>query len=102
MAKVYGYSDDIVCIEHIDGGSTEIDCYDMDVRIEFEDGTVIRIGYPKRDMSVWGIEIEEEGCAYSKLKVCEDEEAEIYSDVFEIDAEAVSTAVISRQLRDGF
>ena len=41
MAKVYGYSDDIVVIEHLDGGCTEIDCYDKDVAIEFGDGTVI-------------------------------------------------------------
>lgn len=97
MAKVYGYSDDLVCIEHIDGGSTEIDCYGKDVRIGFEDGTVIRVGYPKEGPAVWWIEVEEEGDAYSKLKTCEDEEAEIYSDVFEIDAEAESTAVIEQK-----
>ena len=100
MAKVYGYSDDIVCIEHIDGGSTEIDCYNRDVRISFEDGTVIRVGYPKDGFAIWWIEIEEEGYAYSELTPCTDEDAEVYSDVFVIDAEAESYAAIGRKHPD--
>ena len=67
MAKVYGYSDDIVCIEHHEGGCTEIDCYNKDVRIGFEDGTVIRVGYPKDGPAVWWIEVEEEGCVLTAL-----------------------------------
>lgn len=97
MAKVYGYSDDIVCIEHIEGGCTEIDCYDRDVRIVFEDRTVIRVGYPKAGMAVWWIEVEAEGYAYSDLKVCEGEDADPYSDVFVIDAEAESYSVINQR-----
>lgn len=97
MAKVYGYSDDIVCIEHIEGGCTEIDCYNKDVRICFEDGAAIRVGYPKDGSAVWWIEVEEEGCAYSTLQSCEDEDAELYSDVFTIDAEAESYSVIGQK-----
>ena len=97
MAKVYGYSDDIVCIEHLEGGCTEIDCYDSDVRIRFKDGTVIRIGYPKADMAVWWIEVEKKGEAYQEIHICEDEDAKVYSDIFEIEAEVKSYSVIKQK-----
>lgn len=98
MAKVYGYSDDIVCIEHIDGGCTEVDCYNRDVRIIFEDGTTIRVGYSKDNAGIWWIEVEKRGTATQNLVVCEDENAEIYSDVLYIDAEVVSYAVIKKEV----
>lgn len=101
MSKIYGYSDDIVCIEHIEGGCTEIDCYGKDVLLNFDDGTVARIGYPKANLSVWWAEIEEEGYAYTKLRVCEDEEASIYSDVLEVDAELESYSVVEQKYPKG-
>ena len=90
MAKVYGYSDDIVCIEHLEGGFTEIDCFDSDVVITFEDGTEILVSYGKGDKAIWKIQLATCGCAYCELIPCEDEDAKIYSDVFEIEAEAFS------------
>lgn len=101
MAKVYGYSDDIVCIEHVDGGCTEVDCYRHDVLLTFEDGTIIRAGYPKKDKGVWWIEIEKQGTAYHSLEVCEDEDAEVYSDVFYIDAELSEYSVVPRKSDGG-
>lgn len=70
-----------------------------DVRIRFLDGTVIRIGYPKNNLAVWWIEVEKQGSANQKLTICEDEEADIYSDIFEIDSEIKSHSVI-KQLKD--
>lgn len=101
MAKVYGYSDDIVCIEHIEGGCTEVDCYCKDVRIGFTDGTVIRVGYSKKDKGIWWIEVEKRGKAEQELVVCEDENAEVYSDVFVIDVEAESCTVIEQKYLQG-
>lgn len=101
MAKVYGYSDDTVCIEHIEGGCTEIECFGEDVLITFEGGTVIRVGYSKKGMAVWWIEVEAEGNAYSELQLCEDENAEPYSDVFTIDAEAVACGCIGQKYPKG-
>lgn len=94
MSKVYGYSDDIVAIEHIDGGCTEIDCYDKDVAIVFGDGTVAHIGYGKGDRGIWWIRIiTSGGAAYTKTE-CDDEDADVYSDILEIEAEAVSWAFV--------
>ena len=89
MAKVYGYSDDIVCIEHLEGGCTEIDCYDKIVAIQFDDMTTIRCGYGKKSGGIWWIKVTQEGSAQHELTVCDDEDADVYSDVFTIDAEAV-------------
>ena len=94
MTRVYGCSDDLVEIEGSNYPDGEIDCYDKDVRITFADGTVVRIGYPKDGMAVWWIREEQRGTADRTITVCEDEDADIYSDVFEIDSEIVSHEVL--------
>ena len=97
MTKVYGASDDLVEIEGSTYKEDEIGCYQHDVRIRFLDGTVIRVGYPKDDIAVWWIEVEKQGTAEQKMTICEDEEARIYSDVFEIDSEIKSHSVIKQK-----
>lgn len=97
MVKIYGVSDDLVEIEGSYYKEDEIGCYDSDVRIRFVDGTVIRVGYPKADAAIWWIEVEKHGAAKQFLDVCYDEDAEIYSDIFEIDAEIKSHSVIKKK-----
>lgn len=87
MVRVYGCSDDLVEIEGAKYPDDEIDCFDRDVLIGFKDGTEIRVGYPKENMAVWWIEIEKTGGAAYAMNRCDDEDAEIYSDVFSIDSE---------------
>ena len=101
MAKVYGNSDDIVCIEHLEGGCTEISCYDKIVVIQFEDMTTIRCGYGKDIGGIWWIKVTQEGTAYYELHVCEDEDADVYSDIFEIDAEAVLCELLPTERSEG-
>ena len=87
MVKIYGCSDDLVEIEgDLEYPEDEIGCYESSVRIWFNDGTIILIGYPKEGMAVWWIRVETQGTAKQNLRICEDEDAEIYSDIFEIDA----------------
>ena len=97
MVKVYGASDDLVEIENSQYKEDEIGCYDHDVRIRFLDGTIIRVGYPKDGLAIWWIEIEKKGTAEQKLTICEDEDARIYSDIFEIDSEIKSHSVIKQK-----
>ena len=97
MVKVYGVSDDLVEIENSKYKEDEIGCYDHDVRIRFFDGTVIRVGYPKDGLAIWWVEIEKQGTAEHKLTVCDDEDARIYSDIFEIDSEIKSYSVIKQK-----
>ena len=97
--RVYGMSDDLVEIENSCYSEDEINCYNHDVKIKFDDGTVIRIGYPKQDAAVWWIKVEEQGKVEHTLTICNDEDAEIYSDVFEIECEVFSTFVIPKDLK---
>ena len=97
MVKVYGASDDLVEIENSKYKEGEIGCYVHDVRIRFLDGTIIRVGYPKDGLAIWWIEIEKQGTAEHKLTICNDEDARIYSDIFEIDSEIKSHSVIKQK-----
>lgn len=97
MVKIYGVSDDLVEIEGSYYKENEIGCYNSDVRIRFTDGTVIRVGYPKENAAIWWIEIEKHGAAKQFLDVCDDEDARIYSDIFEIYAEIKSYSVIKQK-----
>ncbi len=97
MIRVYGASDDLVEIENSMYKKDEIECFECDVRIRFLDGTTIRVGYPKDGLAIWWIEIEKQGAANQKLTICEDEDARIYSDVFEIDSEIKSHSVIKQK-----
>lgn len=92
--KVCGHSDDLVAIEGSRYKENEIECFGRDVMIRFTDGTIIRIGYCKPDLGVWYIVVEETGTATQTLTVCEDEDADVYSDVFEIGAEITSHEVV--------
>lgn len=87
MVMVYGRSDDLVEIEGSNYYEDEIGCYNQDVIISFEDGAQIRIGYGKGDLAVWYIIVEREGTSEYNLYICSDEDADIYSDIFEIDSE---------------
>ena len=95
MIRIYGASDDLVEIEGSEYQEDEIGCYNSQVRIWFDDGTVILVSYGKQDLAVWSIVIEKVGTAKFDLQICEDEDADIYSDIFEIDSEIVRHEVIS-------
>lgn len=97
MIKIYGCSDDLVEIEGSGYKEDEIGCFDHDVRIRFLDGTVIRIGYPKDGLAIWWIEVEKQGTSKQALTVCDDEDGDIYSDIFKIDAEIKSHSVIKQK-----
>lgn len=91
MLRVYGESDDMVIVEGTKTEFDEIGCFDSACCIEFEDGTEINVSYPKRlidhVLAVWEIKVEKEGTAKHDLKECFDEDADCYSDIFNIDSE---------------
>lgn len=89
MLKVYGQSDDILIIEGAPYPADEIGCFDSTVQVRFSDGTIINVGYGKDHSGIWWIEVVEKGNAPQKITPCFDEDAEIYSDIFEIDADYV-------------
>lgn len=96
MVRVFGYSDDCVGIEGSSYSEREIGCFDHDVRIMFDDGCVIRVGYDIRKDGIWRIAVEHPGEKTWKFTYCNDADAEIYSDIFETEAEIVRHEVIGR------
>jgi hypothetical protein len=95
LTKIYGSSDDLVEIDGIH--SDEIGCYEKNVRIVFRDGTKILVGYSKPGLGVWWIKVEKRGTAEQKLTICQDEDAEIYSDIFEIDSTIRGWAIVKKE-----
>ena len=89
MIKVYGYSDDNLVLDGAPYPADEIGCYDQVVEIEFSDGTNIRAGYSKPNLAVWWIRVDKHGSAEQRLTICNDEDADPYSDAFEIEADIV-------------
>ena len=87
--RVYGYSDDLIEIEKEQNGKwlpvEEIDCYNREIRIDFQDGTAILCGYPKKTGAIWYIKILQTGTAEHSRTVCDNEDDEIYSDIFVIE-----------------
>ena len=66
------------------------------VSITFDDGTVITIGYGKENLAVWWIRIDQAGTTDPDLIICDDDEAAIYSDILEIDAEVVAWKLVDK------
>ena len=97
MVRVFGYSDDCIEIVRSGYGENEIGCFDSDVRITFDDGSVIRVCYPEDEEGIWRIAVERTGQRTWKLTYCNDADAEIYSDIFETEAEVVQHEVIDRK-----
>ena len=94
MIRIYGASDDLVEIEDSEYQENEIGCYEAKVRIWFEDGTVILVSYGKDCGAIWEILVEKDGPSKHEVILCYDEDADIYSDIFEIDSEIVRHEVI--------
>lgn len=86
MVKVYGINDETLIVEE-DGFERELPTEHNDVRLIFNDGTVITFKYSVRRNKVWTVEIEDEGYSESDLTDYEDRYANIPSDSFEIDAD---------------
>lgn len=97
--KVYGYSDDLVDIDRLDGSNIdEIGCFERIVEVRFKDGTIIHVQYPKRPgLGVWGITYINKGPAEQELTECEDEDADLYSDVLVIHAELEEVFVRNKE-----
>ena len=79
--KIYGSSDDL--IEFEGDIYDEIGAYKaQDKGILLSDGTVLECSYPKAPgLGVWGFKLIRAGRLFDRIEECNDENAEIHSDI---------------------
>ena len=82
--RIYGSSDDNVCFDGDVSG--EVGCYGTDDReqgvlIICSDGTLLEAKYGKADMAIWGITVIKKGELFDEIEPCNDEDAEVNSDL---------------------
>lgn len=68
----------------------KIKCDQKTVKITFVDGTVIHAGYPKKEKPICWIHVTNKGSAWQNLRICNNENDQYCSDIFEIDSEIQS------------
>lgn len=90
--KIYGQSDDLIEIKN-DKNFDEIGCFNQTTTIWFSDNTIIAVKYGKDGKGIWEIKEIQGGHAPRKLTSCYDEDADVYSDIFEIEAEVSDVCV---------
>lgn len=75
--RIWGASDDLV---EIDGDVRgEEGSFDTDTLLVCSDGSILSIEYGK--LGVWKITIIRQGDLYERLEVCDDPDADVYSDI---------------------
>lgn len=79
MTKVYGTSDDLIEFEGDVSG--EVGCCDNGVLLVFSDGTILEVKYGKLGRAIWGITLHKQGELFDRIELCDDEDADIYSDI---------------------
>lgn len=83
VTTIYGTSDDLIEFEGQFRG--EVGAYGTDegegVLVIVSDGTLLNVKYGKGGQGIWGISVLKKGTAYAGFEPCDDEEADIYSDI---------------------
>lgn len=84
MTKVYGASDDLIEFEGDVSG--EVGKYGTDdnasgVLVFFSDGTILEVKYGKLGRAIWGITLHKQGDLFDRIELCDNEDADIYSDI---------------------
>lgn len=88
MVKIYGSSDDLVCLDNSTYGVDEIGCFDVKgVRLFLDDDTILVVRYTN---GIWRIEIERKGTAPYQHTVCPGDDEDDYSDVFCTESDVIA------------
>ena len=101
MLKIYGTSDDLLEIEGAKYPFDEIGCFDSIVKICFTDNTTIEVTYGKESLGIWKISFIKRGSATQTFIECKDENADVYSDILEIDAD-IDKIFVNEKLYKGY
>lgn len=92
MVKIYGSSDDLVCLDNSNYGVDEIGCSNVKgVRLFLNDDTILVVRYTN---GIWRIEIERKGTAPYQRTVCPGDDEDDYSDVFRTESDIIAHEII--------
>lgn len=92
MVKIYGFSDDLVCLDSSNYGVDEIGSFNVKgVRLFLDDDTIIVVRYID---GIWRIEIERKGTVPYQHTVCPDNDEDNYSDVFCTESDVIAHEII--------
>ena len=87
--QIHGESDDIVVIRGSKFFSNDYDCFEKNVRIYFDDGTILRMEYD----GTWKAVVEISGSAVHRISKLINND-DYYSDLFEIDNTQIINVVM--------
>jgi len=90
LTRVYGRSDDLIEFDGAYNG--EVGAYragedGKGVLLIISDGTLLEVKYGKGDLGIWSITVIKKGASYAGFEPCDDEDADIYSDVVSLRGE---------------
>ncbi len=92
MLKIYGSSDDLVCLDNSNYGVDEIGCFDVKgVRLFLDDDTILVVRYTN---GIWRIEIKRKGTAPYQHEVCAGNDEADYSDIFCTESDVIAHEII--------
>ena len=86
MVKIYGSSDDLVCLDNSNYG---VDV--KGVRLFLDDDTILVVRYTN---GIWRIEIERKGTAPYQHEVCAGNDEADYSDIFCTESDVIAHEII--------
>ena len=84
MTKIYGASDDLI---EFDGdvrgevGASRTDDRPYGDLIVCSDGTILEVKYGKNDDAIWEVKVRHKGALLKTVDLCDDADADPYSDV---------------------
>ena len=82
--KIYGQSDDNIYTEGDYSGQYAYygtDEQEHGILLVINDGTILEIKYGKGDLAIWGIQVIKKGILFDRIEYCDNEDANIYSDI---------------------
>ncbi|MDD5358240.1 MAG: hypothetical protein PHX80_03785 [Candidatus Nanoarchaeia archaeon] len=84
MTKIYGRSDDLIEFEGDffgEYGKCGTDESEHGVLCVVSDGTHLEVKYGKGGAGIWEVKLLKTGDLFDRIEPCEDEDADIYSDI---------------------
>ena len=84
VTKIFGQSDDNIYTEgDYEGQYTHYgtDEQEHGILLVINDGSILEVKYGKGGLAIWGIQVIKKGNLFDRIEFCDNEDADIYSDI---------------------